>query len=65
MKYEVKKMCSKISDNHNKQSCSKVNFVDTGKEFELRRLLYSMPFYTHPPKIARYGLSGFSIALEK
>ena len=65
MKYEVKKIRSIISDNHKKQSCSKVNFVDTGKEFELRRLLYSMPFYTHPPKIARYGLSGFSIALEK
>lgn len=65
MKYEVKKMRSIMSDNHKKQSCSKVNFVDTGKEFELRRLLYSMPFYTHPPKIARYGLSGFSIALEK
>ena len=65
MKYEVKKMCSIISDNHKKQSCSKVNFVDTGKEFELTRLLYSMPFYTHPPKMARYGLSGFSIALEK
>ena len=58
-------MRSIISDNHKKQSCSKVNFVDTGKEFELRRLLYSMPFYTHPPKTARYGLSGFSIALEK
>ena len=44
MKYEVKKMRSKISDNHNKQSCSKVNFVDTGEEFELRRLYIQCHF---------------------